>query len=270
MNSDISQIKIKAAGANQEDNRLMLDLAQFRTGITSTKTGKQVEIILVMTGRQPFGMLMSQVYNIVRIHSEKFKILQSPNAAKDRVWGEIEYMEGRLRVLELARILQLPSLEPLQRSKILLSGKLLPNGSISQPFGVAIDDILSVRLVPMEDLRLVPGWLTRKRLGKLLWGAAMIDRDALIQQGTLNELNSEDLISPVQIAEFMAEAANFSGSASFMPVPTPKTSEINPITTFLGANAARFGQPIEKQRPVMLLDLDVLKYLAYKPAKDEK
>lgn len=273
MNSDINQLRLKAAGANQDDKSLTLDLAQFRSRANGAKTSKQTEVILVMSARQPFGMLMSQVYNIVRTYGENLKVISWPEPEKGRIWGEIQYMEGKLRVLELNRILNLPVGEPLQRSKILLSGKLLPDGSIEQPFGIAIDDILSVRQVPLEDLRLLPDWLTYKRLGRLLWGAAMIDRDALIQQGTLNELNSEDLVTNLQIADFMAEAASFTNQNSqAAPNPT-KRPEVNPVLSFIGVNTNtpnRFGHPTEKQRPVMLLDLDVLKGLAYKPAAYEK
>jgi hypothetical protein len=148
--------------------------------------------------------------------------------------------------------------EPLSRSKVLLSGKLLPNGNIEQPFGVAVDDILAVRSVSLDDLRVLPDWLCRKRLGRLLWGAALIDKADLVQQNIVNEFTSANMLSPVQFSDFLSEAISFGSNAAVAPINLPQPQ---PLRSFVAADTTRASE--EVRRPVMLLDLDVLKEVAY-------
>jgi chemotaxis signal transduction protein len=236
-------------------------VADWRRGDIANRAdaNRVVDVVVVIVGHQPFGLLVSQVYNIVRSATENLNVLREPDPKNGRQWGEIAYSGGTLRVMELARMLQLSLVEPLSRSKVLLSGKLLPNGNIEQPFGVAVDDILAVRTVNLEDLRVLPDWLCRKRLGRLLWGAALIDKTELVQQSIVNEFNSANVLSPVQFSDFLSEAMSFGSNGAVAPISLPQAQ---PLRSFVATDTNRTTE--EVRRPVMLMDLDVLKEIAYR------
>ncbi len=232
--------------------------------------GQQIEVIIVMAAHQPFGLLMNQVYNIVRPQGAGVQILRQPNAAKGRFWGEIEYQSGRLRVLELARMLLMPLVEPIDRSKILLTGKLQQNGTIEQQFGLAVDDILSVQQVGLDQLRLLPGWLCQKRLGKLVWGVALVEREALAQQSSLNQLHSEGLLVPLQVTAFIQAGVGFEKEPTDWAeprtlLPAIENERLSGLSNMPESDLKDKPRVADTQyRPVILLDLDVLKNIAYK------
>lgn len=234
--------------------------------------GPQVEIVIVMAAHQPFGLLMNQVYNIVRPQNQAIRLICQPDPARGRQWGEIEYQGGGLRVLELARMLQMPLVEPIDRSKILLTGQLRPNGTIEKPFGLAVDDILVVQTVSMDNLRLLPGWLCQKRLGKLVWGAALFEREILEQQSSLHQIQAEGLLGPLQIASFEEDNINFDNATAALAELLPAGEELLP--PMASANASRIARTPDKPanldpsqyRPVILLDLAALKDIAYSVA----
>src|SRR5690242_14474026 len=84
------------------------------------EVSNQVEIVLVKVAHQPFGLLMSQIYNIVRPENQAVKVQSQPAPEAGREWGEIDYRGDTLMVLELARMLKMPLVEPIERSQILL------------------------------------------------------------------------------------------------------------------------------------------------------
>ena len=231
----------------------------------SRRAGKQVEVVLVIVSHQPFGLLMSQVSNIVRPQSENIQVLSS--STDDQPWAEIEYQFGRLRVLELARMLHMPLAQPIARSKILLTGNIEANGKVKKAFGVAIDDILSIKSIPMDDLRLLPTWMCSKRLGRLIWAVALIDRVMLTQQSDEQESHSEDTVSANELADFMSEVLSAGGDSAslqaFLPpseIRTPSLSRTN--FSSLNNELVKLS-PAEPRRPVVLLDLDALKSIAH-------
>ena len=237
-----------------------------------SKSSQSVEVVLVKIAHQPFGLLMSQVYNIVRPPTGEFKVLTWPDATRNKLWSEIVYQEEPLRVLELARMLELPTVEPLERSRILLTGLLLSNGTIKQPFGLAVDDILAVQLINKDDIRLLPDWISRKRLGKLLWGAALLDRAILNQQSVAGELQAQDVLAPMQLADFMAEAFSAEAGANsdltalqaLLPPSQPMNITMGRAALITETNVGgMFKPPVETHRPVMLLDVSCLKPFAY-------
>ncbi len=240
-------------------------------GATSTTNPRQnsVEIVLVKAAHQPFGLLMTQVYNIVRPTSEGIRVQQWPDPHNGRPWAEIDYNGGRLRVLELAAMLQMPLVEPIDRSKIVLTGQMKPDGSLDSPFGLAVDDVIAVRGVALDNLRLMPGWLCQKRLGRLIWGMALLDRESLAQEETGAFLTPVNLLTPVQLSDFMSEAVSFennaynSGSNSRWATPNGPTSL--PVQSEPDLN--RFGSTVPGEvptlRPVMLINLEMLKKVAY-------
>lgn len=237
--------------------------------VAGSNRGQQVEIVIVMAAHQPFGLLMNQVYNIVRPQNQAIRIICQPDPVHGRQWGEIEYQGGGLRVLELARMLQLPLVEPIDRSKILLTGKLLPNGTIEKPFGLAVDDILVVQPVSMDNLRLLPDWLCKKRLGKLVWGAALLEREGLEQQSALHHIAAEGLLGPLQVASFEAAGAKFDSATAALAELLPPGEELLPPVFGSGANGLTRApeKPANtdpsQYRPVVLLDLAALKDIAY-------
>lgn len=224
------------------------------------KGEQQVEILLVMAGHQPFALLMSQVFNIVRPQGTGIKVVSLPDQEKGRAWGEIERENGnRLRVLELARMLHLPLVEPISRSQILLTGRVLPEGRIEHLFGLAVDDIQSATTVGLDKMRLLPDWLCRKRLGKLIWGVALLEQAFLAQQSALNEVTTASLLTPVQLDKFMSEAAGFE-PINLLGEPKPET-EARPVK--LGEYRAEQKGSESRVRPVMLLDISTLKDIAF-------
>lgn len=237
---------------------------------TAKERGQQVEIVIVMAAHQPFGLLMNQVYNIVRPQNQAVRVIAQPNPAQGRQWGEIEYQGGSLRVLELARMLQLPLVEPIDRSKILLTGKLLANGTIEKPFGLAVDDIMVVQPVGLDNLRLLPDWLCKKRLGKLVWGAALLERETLEQQSLLHHLQDEGLLAPLQIANFEDDNVNFDSTAAALAEFLPSGENSLPLALLATGNSIAkattkpaAGTDPSIYRPVILLDLAALKDIAY-------
>lgn len=211
-----------------------------------------IELVLVKVAHQPFGLLMSQVYNIVRPEDRGVKLLKHPTSGEGREWGEIEYRGQTLKVLELARMLHLSLVEPLERSQILLGGKLSAGGAIIEPFGVACDDIIVITTVNSEDLRTVPGWLFYKRLGKLVWGAALLERELLVTQDEVEGIPGDLLVgAPVRGDEL---------SILGQPV-TFTTPHLNPAPS--SGRLMREAKPKDERRPVMLLDLDVLRRRIY-------
>jgi chemotaxis signal transduction protein len=213
----------------------------------------QIELVLVRVAHRPFGLLMSQIYNIVRPETQSFKVKTYPDEQVGREWGEIEYRGSTsiLKVLELARVLKLPLVEPIERSQILLTGKAQATGVISQPFGVACDDILSIITLPLDDLRPMPFWLFKKRLGKLIWSAALIERKLLVGQVEPAEFDLDnDLLGENQAKDSLEELGLI-----FTPSLAPYKPEIS-----LRREASK---PKDERQPVMLLDLDVLRRRIY-------
>jgi hypothetical protein len=223
--------------------------------------GQQVELIIVMAAHQPFGLLMNQVYNIVRSQGQAIKVISQPDPEQGRQWGEIEYQGGKLRVLELARMLRMPLVEPIDRSKILLSGKLLPSSTLEKPFGLAVDDILVVRQVGLDNLRLLPEWLCRKQLGKLIWGVALMDQADLEQQDGFNQVQANTWVAPLQ---FISHEPENNSLNQVKPEPIGQNGLLTGFTTGRAAESGKLSSPETiAYRPVVLLNLDVLKDMAY-------
>lgn len=205
-----------------------------------------VRVVLVSVAHQPFGLLMSQVYNVIRPGAQGFKLKQQPDSENGREWGEIEYRGQALRVIELARLLHLPLTEPIEYSQILLCGQLNSRGAILEPFGIACDDILSAtQTFSIEELRLLPGWLFYKRLGRLIWGAALVNRKVLEEQPQL---------APGLPGLGLLEVASVGLDLS--------QNKSKPLSALKKGKATDFKHdfhPAETQRPVMLLDLEVVR-----------
>src|SRR4051812_14177478 len=141
-------------------------------------SGQTIELIMVRVGNQPFGLLLKQVFNIARPEDDTFAVIKPSESDKGREWAEILYRGQPLKVLELARKLQLNAAEPLANAKILLSGRLSGGGNIQHPFGVSVDEIIGIWHIGLDQMRLLDGWVCRKRLGRLIWGVALVDRAA--------------------------------------------------------------------------------------------
>jgi chemotaxis signal transduction protein len=201
----------------------------LRERISVSSNQKRVELLLVVSGNQPFAILMTQVHNVVRPGPDGIEVLHEPNSDEPYASGEIYYQGEGLKVLELPRALQLPLVEPINRSRILVCGKLKPDGTLENPFGVAIEDVIAVKTYSLDDLRLLPKWLTDGIPG-LIWGAVLVEREVLVHEKTLDS----GVLEPVNFGDF-------SSSNSFENGQTFKDS----------------------QRPVMLLDLEVLRSVLF-------
>lgn len=209
-----------------------------------TQPSSLIELVLVKVAHQPFGLLMNQIFNIVRPEDRGVRVKQPPALEKGREWGEIEYRGQTLKVLELARLLHLPLVEPIERSQILLGGKLTTSGAIIEPFGVACDDIIIITAVPKEDLRPVPGWLFQKRLGKLIWGAALLNRELLVTQHDIEGIPGDLLVG----------AALRGDRLGLLGQPATASSE---------GRLMREAKPVDERRPVLLIDLEILRRRIY-------
>ncbi len=222
---------------------------------TKTQNSNRVELILVRVAHQPFGLLMSQVYNIVRPDVHGVKLLRRPDKNGGREWGEIEYRGAPLRVLELARMLHLPPVEPIERSQILLSGQIMPSGEIVQPFGIACDDIAAITSATLEDMRPVPGWLFQKRLGKLIWSAVLVARTILQEQHAMQGLG-DNVLDSLQIEDSLSELGVIMPPVATVPI-TP-TFSLNRYSSKAG-ELKREVKPGDERIPVMLLNLEILR-----------
>ncbi len=215
---------------------------------------KTVELIVVRVGSQPFGLLLKQIFNIARPEGDVFSVVRPPNP--DKGYGEIFYRGQVLQVVGLARKLQIGQAEALSESKILISGRLVPGGNIQQPFGVSVDEIIGVWRTGLENLRLLDDWVCRKRLGRLLWGFALVDRA---------NLGPQEQVGETQPA-FQFKFNGMMGETGPLASPT-HPDRIGPHGIISLAESRRLampgsGNPVEI--PLMLLDLEVLRTELYR------
>ena len=136
-----------------------------------------VEIIYVLTGHQIFGVLMNQVYNILRPRATgvTFRVVEQPppfGSALDG--GIISYLNRDVPVIELSRRMGLPPVTPLAGARILITGTPM------HPFGVAVDTIAGTQMAQVNDISALPQWLTRARLGGFVWGVIGVDPATLL------------------------------------------------------------------------------------------
>ena len=203
----------------------------------------QVELILIEVTHQPFGILMSQVYNIINPDGQALKIRQAPKPELGQEWGEIEYRRQVLPIIELARLLYLPLVEPLEESQVLLSGEFQSDGPLRQSFGVACNDILNVVKLPIEDLRPVPAWLFHKRLGKLIWSVALLEPELLMQRYSIEGLSLNFGRSELPAVELEAVVS----------------SRLMPDSRYWKAERKREVKPKDERQPILLLDLEAIR-----------
>ncbi|HEX2916807.1 MAG TPA: hypothetical protein VH186_38975 [Chloroflexia bacterium] len=206
--------------------------SQSDTGKEKTRT---IEIILVSAGHQPFALLMSQAYNLLRPLDESAgnPILRWPEPEQNRPWAEIAFQGKSLPVLELARILELPLVEPLDRCRILLSGK--NNDKQLNLFGLAVDEIQTILSdISLDDIRLLPAWLTGKRLGKMIWGSVLIKRQVFTELAQ----SGQDLL----------------------PAPLAPGNDFDDVTALEKNGSDTDNEDLEHDDrvPVLLLDLEVI------------
>ncbi|MEI6043525.1 MAG: chemotaxis protein CheW [Chloroflexota bacterium] len=229
-----------------EQHKWVTQGAEFNRHFEERPSKQQVEVILVKVAHQPFGLLMSQVYNIVRPDNGEVTLRQ--HHTKGQTWREIEYRGEFLKIVELDRILYLSQGEPLELEyrQILLSGRIHPSGLMVEPFGVLCDEILVITSISTDDLRPIPGWLFKKRLGKLIWGAALLKPEVLVEKYDLQGLSDNVLDGKGSNLTHQ----NFPVFATPPSVGQPKGSTTSLLHT------AQSNQ--DERRPVMLLDLEIL------------
>ncbi len=261
-------------GLSDEQLELAL-LRRHQFGQSPRNPTGRVELILIRASHQPFALLMSQVYNIVRPGPDGIEVLRQPNLKHNRSWGEVLYQGEAIRVMELPVMLKLPLVEPIQRSRVLLSGTFRADGGIEAPFGVAIEDILAVKNVAYDDIRLLPKWLARD-LNGLLWGAALMDRETLAKEGALEIIKNEAQLEPVSFAQYAENDEELSRVAltesevlgdPLTPPPTNTMPAYNHNNEQL-LHELRFSGKfvhvqLDERRPVMILNLDALKRIIY-------
>lgn len=219
-----------------------------------------IELIMVRVGNQPFGLLLKQVYNIARPEDEMFAVMSQPEPGKGPDWAEILYQGKPLKVLELARKLQLTAAEALTNSKILLSGHLVGGGNIQQPFGVSVDEIIGIWHIGLGKMRLLDGWVCRKRLGRLIWGVALIDREAFGNQPPASALVKKNLQPALAFNGMIGETGLLTGAErrngpGREEPATGGTSDFEKSLLIKNSPSSAI--------PVMLLDLEVLRTALY-------
>jgi chemotaxis signal transduction protein len=156
-----------------------LELAFRRKYITVTEPRQDVEVMMVAAGNQPVALLMSQVYNIVRPGPDGINVIEQPDSGNADAYGLIEYRGNTLRVIELPRLLRLPLVEPINRSRVLVCGGVSgEGGQPEQAYGVAVEDVLAVKNYRISDLRRLPSWIAPDLKGILL-GAILVERHLL-------------------------------------------------------------------------------------------
>jgi hypothetical protein len=228
---------------------------------TEANPAQTVELIMVQVSNQPFGLLLKQIYNIARPEGDLFSVISPPEG---REWAEILYQGKPLRVLELARKLQLAPVEALNTSKILLSGRLVPGGNIQQLFGVSVDDIIGVWPVELDKIRLLDEWVCRKRLGRLLWGVALLEREAFGSQYPNSLLNRVELQPALTFSGIIREPGLLPGSEPLSVENKPGRAESASQEISDLEDIRRFKNNLSATLPVMLLDLEVLRAALYR------
>ncbi len=251
-------------GETRERNKSASPGRFYKAGLpvypVETFPAQTVELIMVRVANQPYGLLLKQVYNIARPEDEMFTVIRPSEPENGREWAEILYQGKSLRVLELARKLQLVASEALTDSKILLSGQLVGGGNIQQPFGLSVDDIIGIWHIGLDKMRLLDGWVCRKRLGRLIWGMALFDREAFGNQHPAGSISKENLQPALAFNGIIgetellpgAEARNGSGQTE---ADTGEMSNFEKSRLLRNSPSAAI--------PVMLLDLEVLRTALY-------
>jgi hypothetical protein len=216
-----------------------------------TPATRTVELIVVQVGGQPFGMLLKQIFSIARPEDEIFTEI---NPARDtRDYSEILYRGQVLRVVELAEKLKLNPVKMLPTSEILISGRLTPGGNIRESFGVSVDEIIGVWHVALDSLRLLDEWVCRKRLGKLIWGAALVDRAKFGIADPTGEVEPTS-----QFKDLMGETGLLASSTR------PDRIGLEGIMWLESGRLALAGKQNTVEIPLMLLDLEVLRADLYR------
>jgi chemotaxis signal transduction protein len=234
----------------------------------SSAANDQVEIVVALAAHQIFGLLMTQVINIVRPGPTGLQVISNSDENEGQSYGEILYQNNIIRVVELTRQLHLPMVEPIERSKILLTEQVGKNGRDRVTFGVAIDDIISLLRVNKADMRLLPSWLCAARLGKLVWGVVLMEAEQLAYDKTMVEYQNSALPQPFQldskksVVEIEAASKETNQEATQLKV-AEVTAAGSPKSLSL---AERLGQrerkveqfAVDNRRPLVLLDLQLL------------
>lgn len=232
---------------------------------------EQIELVVVSAGHQLFGLLMNQVFNIMQSGVAGFQILTTANAENNQPYYEIIYRNEMLRVLELGRILGLQLVEPLERSKILLTGQLKADGGVAYPFGVAIDEIITLRRINKNDLRLLPDWVGASGLGKLIWGVALVEREMLDNTASNLDYQGSALPKPFNLDKedkdtsvLMMKKPEKPQSAK-LSLPSMPTMSNMKLTDRLAAQRERQAEQMlnDTRRPLLMLDLQKLRSTVY-------
>lgn len=214
-------------------------------------SARTVELIVVQVGGQPFGILLKQVFNIARPEDEIFTEINP--ARNTRGYTEILYRGQVLRVVELAEKLKLDPVKQLPTSEIVISGRLTPGGNIQESFGVSVDEIIGVWHVGLDNLRLLDEWVCRKRLGKLIWGAALVDR------ANFGIADSTGEVAPTsQFKDLMGQTGLLASSTR------PDRIGLEGIMWLESGRLALAGKQNTVEVPLMLLDLEVLRADLYR------
>jgi hypothetical protein len=138
---------------------------------------------------------------------------------------------------------------------------------------VAIEDVLAVKSVPYDDIRLLPKWLARD-LNGLLWGAVLMDRGTLAKEGALEIIKNEAQLEPLSFAQYaendeeLLRVALTEPEAFGDPITPPPTATTPAYNNEQLLHELRFlGKfvhvQLDERRPVMILNLDALKRVIY-------
>jgi len=196
--------------------------------------------MLGYAGNQPVALLMSQIYNII---VSDIQVLRSPQPNEEVFWAEVAYQDSRLPVLELARLLKLPQLDTLNRSRVLVSGTTRAGGTILQPFGIALDDLLTIQNFRLSDIHTLPHWVAPALKG-ILMGMVLVEHEFLHLKDA--PLLDAGILQPVNLISSIENKAIAFGK--------PKLD---------GANVDRNKVAHDTRRPVALINLATLKDIIY-------
>lgn len=196
--------------------------------------------MLGYAGNQPVALLMSQIYNII---VSGIQVLHSPQPNDETLWAEVAYQDSKLPVLELARLLKLPLVETLDRSRILVSGTSRAGDKILQPFGIALDDLLTIQTFRLSDIHTLPDWVAPALKG-ILMGMVLVDHELLLSED--EPLLDSGILQPVNLISSIENKAIVSGKPELE-----------------GANVGRNNIATDTRRPIALINLATIKDIIY-------
>lgn len=214
--------------------------------VKRNNAANSVQVLFVCAGGQIFGLLMSQLFNILKVDGDEPRLTRQTKL-NDKDCTVVEHRGQFVPVVSLSKVLLMENHLPVEKSEILLTGKLRGNSTLLQVYGLCVDSVMTVHSFRREDLRHLPDWLYKKRLGNILIGAILVEPNLIVLDTSetevvpVSEPLSNGLLNNAERVKPDRKAALYN---SFVIQSQPKVEQ-------------------DVRRPVMLINLDTIRSQLY-------